>query len=70
MLDFFNKIFEYIAIAFDFLFSIIRGLLQFLKFIPNMFTFINTMSAYVPAFLLAFFMVGFSMAVVLKIIGR
>lgn len=70
MLDFFQNIIDYIKIGFGLLLNLVKGLWQFLKMIPQILTFTNTMSAFIPSFLVVFFLAGITTAIVLVIIGR
>lgn len=70
MLEFFQKIIDYISLGFGLLLNLVNGLWQFLKMIPQILLFTGSVSAFVPSFAIAFFIAGITASIVLVIIGR
>lgn len=69
-MDFINQLFDYIKVVVNFLINIVNGLFQLVKMIPSIYEFMGTLTAYIPSYALAFFMVSMSLGVVLMIVGR
>lgn len=70
MLDFFQTITDALSTLFSLISNLVTGLVQFLAMIPQVFVFMGTASAFIPTFMVAFFVASISISVMLVVINR
>ena len=69
-MSFIDKISRWLDLIGQAIYNFVVGLGQLLKIIPDLLGFSLTTTAYIPVFLISFFVLGFTLKVVLVIIGR
>ena len=69
-MSFIETIIDYFELFGNAVYNFIVGLGQLLKLIPDMLSFSTSMTAFLPVFLVSFFLLGFTVKIVLLIVGR
>lgn len=69
-MSFIDTIVNYFELFGNALYNFIVGLGQLLKMIPDMISFSTSITAFLPIFLVSFFLLGFTVKIVLLIVGR
>lgn len=69
-MGFIDTIVNYLELFGNAVYNFIVGLGQLLKLIPDMLSFSTSITAFLPIFLVSFFLLGFTVKIVLLIVGR
>lgn len=69
-MKFLDSIIEYFNLIGNAIYNFVVGIGQLLKVIPQIMGFSLSVTAYIPIFLIAFFTLGFTLKIVLTIVGR
>lgn len=69
-MKFLDSIIEFINLIGNAIYNFVVGLGQLLKVIPQILGFSLSVTAYIPVFLVSFFVLGFTLKIILVIVGR
>lgn len=69
-MDFINTILDYAELGFQAIKNLVLGLFQLLTMLPDMLTFGQSLTAFLPVFLVGFFVLGLTIKILLVTIGR
>lgn len=69
-MNFINTLIDYLELGFQAIYNLILGLFQLLKILPDMLSFGQNLTAFIPAFLVSFFILGLTIKILLVTVGR